>query len=150
MEAPEYLEDILEHITLTRREDNSVKRAAREMLETLRNSDVVCLLNKALYGLKQAGRAWHSKLDKELRNLGAVPSNADPCMYLVGPVENRSYIIVYVDDILVMSCDDSEITRVKNHLNAKFDVKDLGNIKHCLGLEFTRNEREISINQRAT
>lgn len=37
---------------------------------------------------------------------------------------------------------------MKNHLNTKFDVKDLGNIKHCLGLEFTRNEKEISIKQR--
>lgn len=89
MEAPEYLEDILEHIVLSRRDDNSIKRTAREMLENLRKSDVVCSLNKALYGLKQAGRAWHSTLDKELRNLGAVPSNADPCVYLIGPVESR-------------------------------------------------------------
>lgn len=106
--APEYLEDILEHIVLIRREDNSVKKAAREMLEILRSSDVIYLLNKALYRLKQAGRAWHFKLDKELRDLSAVPSSADPCVYLVGPVESRNYIIVYVDDILVMSCDDSK------------------------------------------
>ncbi|KMQ86956.1 copia-like retrotransposable protein [Lasius niger] len=33
MEAPEYLEDILKHIDQARREDDSVKKAARKMLE---------------------------------------------------------------------------------------------------------------------
>lgn len=117
LEASEYFEDILEHIGQARREDDSVRKAARKMLEKLRESDVVCFLNKALYGLRQAGRVWHSKLDKELRDLGAVPSNADPCIYLIGPTENRSFIIVYVDDLLIMS-SDSEIARLKDHLSA--------------------------------
>lgn len=91
------------------------------------------------------GEAWHSKLDKELRDLGAVPSDADPCVYHTGPIENKSFIIVYIDDILVMSSDDSEIARVKNHLGSKFDVKDLGEIKYCLGLEFARDNRGITV-----
>lgn len=118
------------------------------MLAELRNSDVVCRLNKALYGLRQAGRAWHTRLDKELRELGAVPSKIDPCLYLTGSGKNRSYIVVYVDDILIMSCDDSEIARIKDHLDAKFDVKKLGMIKYCLGLEFARREGEISAKQK--
>lgn len=47
-----------------------------------------------------------------------------------------------------MSSDDREIARLKNHLSAKFDVKDLGDVKYCLGLEFTRNEKEITVRQK--
>jgi len=148
MEAPEHLEDILEKIAQIRHEDTSIKETARKMLKDLRESDVVCLLRKALYGLRQAGRAWHLRLDMELRGLGAVPSKFDPCLYLYGPIENRSYIIVYVDDILIMSCDDSMIRRVKDYFRTKFDVKELGNVKFCLGLEFSRNEGEIIIKQK--
>lgn len=148
MEAPEYLENVLELIARDRREGESVKKAANKMLKDLQKSNVVCLLNKALYGLRQAGRAWHLRLSKELRELGAVPSKSDPCLYLSGPVENRSYIIVYVDDILIMSCDDSEIVKIKRHLSEKFGVRDLGCVKYCLGLEFSRSEGEITIRQR--
>lgn len=145
MEAPEYLEDILEYISQIRRGDIS---AAREMLTQLQESDVVCFLNKALYGLHQAGRAWHSRLDREFRETGAVPSDADPCVYITGPIENRSFIITYVEDILIISKNDFEISRVKNHLKSKFDVKDLGEVKYCLGLEFSRSKEEITVRQR--
>lgn len=46
------------------------------MVKELKKNDVVCLLKKVLYGLRQAGRAWHSRLDSELRSIG--PSNRKP------------------------------------------------------------------------
>jgi len=34
--------------------------------------EVMCRLNRALYGTKQAGRLWGIKVDKELKEMGAV------------------------------------------------------------------------------
>lgn len=59
MEVSEYLKDILENIARARHEDTPVRKAARKMLENLKESDVVCLVKKALYELRQAGRPWH-------------------------------------------------------------------------------------------
>lgn len=80
--------------------------------------------------------------------MGTVPSDADPCVYLVGPAESRSFVIIYVDNILIISNDDSEMSKLKNHLKSKFDVRDLGDVKDCLGLEFTRSKKEITVRQR--
>jgi len=41
----------------------------------------MCRLNLALYGTKQAGRLWGIKLDKQLKEMGAVRSKVDPCLY---------------------------------------------------------------------
>lgn len=47
-----------------------------------------------------------------------------------------------------MSRDDAMIKKLKGHLSVKFEVKDLGAVKYCLGLEFTRSKNIIAISQR--
>ena len=37
----------------------------------------------------------------------------------------------------------------ETRLKSKFDVKDLGLVQHCLGLEFTQNNNEIEMSQKA-
>lgn len=119
MEPPDHIEEILELIVSTKRGENDIKKEAEEMLKVMRNSDVVCHLQKALYGLRQAGRAWHSRLDKELRAYGAVPSNADPCVYCYGPDDSKSFVIVYVDDMILMSQSEAEINKMRKYLGLK-------------------------------
>jgi len=55
-------------------------------------------------------------------------------------------IAVYVD-LIIASTDLNEIQRFKKHLNQAFEIKDLGEIKHCLGIEFSRNQDSIMLNQ---
>lgn len=148
MEPPEYFEDILEYITRRKRESSCIRKAAERMLDKLNDGDVVCRLNKALYGLRQAGRAWHSTLDQKLHGAGAIPSTADPCVYHVKGDKGESIIIAYVDDILIMSREDEEIKRLKSHLSVRFEVKDLGTVKRCLGLEFSRKKDAVTISQK--
>lgn len=47
-----------------------------------------------------------SKLDalnKALINLGAESAKSDPCLYIINKNEPLGIIIVYVDDVLIMS-----------------------------------------------
>ena len=77
-------------------EDIYVKQ--REVYEILGKEHHVYKLRKALYSLKQAPRAWYSKLDKSLLELGLIRSNHEPAVYY-NP--SNLYIGVYVDDFLV-------------------------------------------------
>jgi hypothetical protein len=63
---------------------------------------------RAMYGLKSSGAAWHSKLSETLRSMDFVPSYADPDVWYrpatkENGMEYYEYILVYVDDILVVS-----------------------------------------------
>lgn len=146
METPTCLRESLETISVES-EENDLSRKAAEMLEST-NGDKVCLLRKALYGLKQAGRSWNAKLDQVLREFGAKPTNSDHCFYVYGKGEKLTLIAVYVDDIIVASNNPTILKKLKNHLNSNFEIKDLGEINYCLGVEFTRSDRKICMNQR--
>src|SRR4051812_46212104 len=63
----------------------------------------LCRLEKALYGLKQAPRAWHARLGSALRALGFVPSTTDTSLFLLQRPEVTIYLLVYVDDIILVS-----------------------------------------------
>ncbi|CAI7801523.1 unnamed protein product, partial [Closterium sp. NIES-54] len=63
----------------------------------------VLKLKKALYGLKQAPRQWYLKLRGVLEEIGFTPSTADHSLFMLGEGEQRSFMVLYVDDILIFS-----------------------------------------------
>ncbi|CAI7874948.1 unnamed protein product [Closterium sp. NIES-53] len=63
----------------------------------------VLWLKKALYGLKQAPRQWYLKLRGVLEEIGFNTSSTDHSLFLLGEGEQRSFMVVYVDDILIFS-----------------------------------------------
>ncbi|CAI7764204.1 unnamed protein product [Closterium sp. NIES-53] len=63
----------------------------------------VLRLKKALYGLKQAPRQWYLKLRGVLEEIGFTPPTADHSLFMLGEGEQRSFMVVYVDDILIFS-----------------------------------------------
>lgn len=146
MEVPEQLDNILQKLIDNEEEESHIKRKALNMLKELKSGDKVCKLRKVLYSLKQAGREWHTKFDKELRKYGALSSSADPCVYYKGQGEDIILILTYVDDIIIASKDLSKIQDFKDHQVLK--IKDLGEIKYCLGIEFSRKNNSVILNQK--
>jgi transposase InsO family protein len=111
--------------------------------------DMVCLLRKALYGLKQAPRLWQKKLRDALSELGLIPCLSDQCVY-----KNKDtglIIITHVDDMLIIGKDTAKITQLKQDLNTKFQMDDLGTAAYFLGIRITRDreKRTVSICQDA-
>ncbi|CAI7818619.1 unnamed protein product [Closterium sp. NIES-53] len=107
-------------------------------------------LKKALYGLKQAPRQWYLKLREVLEEIRFTPSSADHSLFMLGEGEQRSFMVVYVDDILIFSPSSDLVKEVMLKLQDKFKCKALGDVSFYLGLLFERDveKRCMRVHQR--
>ena len=106
----------------------------------------VCKLKKALYGLKQAPRAWNQKLDTFLKNNCFKQSQEDTAIYIKGDGLDIFIIAVYVDD-LILSCRSMDsINEMKQELSSQSEMKDLGELEYCLGVQIQRDRKKRNYN----
>src|SRR5699024_6826015 len=70
-------------------------------------------LNKSLYGLKQAPRCWAKTFLAIATSLGFQQSKADKCLFIKQEGDEVSYLIVYVDDILLATKDPTTMAEYK-------------------------------------
>ncbi|CAI7754210.1 unnamed protein product [Closterium sp. NIES-54] len=110
----------------------------------------VLRLKKALYGLKQAPRQWYLKLRGVLEEIGFTPSTADHSLFMLVEGEERSFMVVYVDDILIFSPSSDFVKEVMMKLQDKFKCKALGDVSFYLGLHIERDveKRCMRVHQR--
>jgi hypothetical protein len=110
----------------------------------------VCKLRKSLYGLKQSPRMWYQKIDTYMLGLGFTRSKQDHYVYskLIG--DHLIYLVLYVDDMLLIGNNKEIIQDVKTQLSSKFDMKDLGASNFILGMEIKRDQKKwkLWLNQR--
>lgn len=98
----------------------------------------VCRLKRNLYGLKQSARIWNKKVDSVFKAMGFVQSIADPCLYIRKKGGTFTYILIYVDDIIVVKQSVSEFRLILRHLEEEFAIKNLGDVRHFLGMQVER------------
>jgi len=146
MEVLEYVTEALRKIASLEPADSVIRKKAVKMLKELEGGDKVCLLRKAIYELRQASRCWNDRIDQVLREFGAKKSSADSCVYIKGSGNDSIIIALYVDDILVASKDEKQISNFGRFLANKFEITHLGKVKHCLGMEFSSKDGEIIVN----
>ena len=101
--------------------------------------DHVCLLVKSLYGLKQAPRVWFQRLGTHLRSIGLHPTGSDSSLFVYRRGNDMAYVLVYVDDIIVMASTTTLLHRVINDLRHEFAIKDLGALRFFLGVQVHRH-----------
>ncbi|CAI7759892.1 unnamed protein product, partial [Closterium sp. NIES-53] len=113
-------------------------------------SGIVLKLKKTIYGLKQAPRQWYLKLRGVLEEIGFTPSTADHSLFMLGEGEQRSFMVVYVDDILIFSPSSDLVKEVMLKLQDKFKCKALGDVSFYLGLHIERDveKRCMRVHQR--
>ncbi|CAI7917717.1 unnamed protein product [Closterium sp. NIES-53] len=76
----------------------------------------VCKLNKAIYGLKQAPRCWYARLVEALEALGFKVSGCDERLFMTEGEEEKVFLLVYVNDILLFSPSLERIKEVQGKL----------------------------------
>ena len=149
MEVPQLYQDILEELIdeAKGQGDDQLRVKADKELQAIKTGNKVCMLKKAIYGVKQAGRQWNKKFDGELRHIGLIPSDNEPCCYSMRKGKEVLIVMIYVDDIVMASQNLGWMSQVKRSLMSVFEIKDLGPISHCLGIDFKQGKGKITMSQ---
>ena len=103
--------------------------------------NLVCKLKKSIYGLKQSPRCWYSVLKEYLESIEFKQSEADPCVY-IHRADTMTVIAVYVDDLILMTATMKEMQKVKQSLETKFKITDMGMLHYCLGVTIVQDEEK--------
>jgi Reverse transcriptase (RNA-dependent DNA polymerase) len=103
------------------------------------NASKVCKLKRSIYGLNKASRSWNKHFDKEIKEFGFIKRDEEPCVYKRFSESIVIFLILYVDDILLMGNDIFILDEVKSSLKKIFSMKDLGEITYVLGIKIYRD-----------
>ncbi|MCP3662369.1 MAG: hypothetical protein GY696_07715 [Gammaproteobacteria bacterium] len=112
--------------------------------------DNVCLLHKALYGSPISGRRWHEELTGAITSLGYKRSTIDHCLFCRTKGETTDLLVVYVDDLLVMSTGGKADAEAQlDELHKLYGLKKLGVASHMLGMGVHQSDGGTVIEQRS-
>jgi len=89
------------------------------------------LIDKSLYGLKTSGARFHEHLSEKLRQLGYVPTKADPDLWMIKhPDGHYEYVARYVDDVIAFGKDPMKLMK---ELKDTYVMKGVGKPRYYLG-----------------
>ena len=131
--------DLEEHIYMTQPEGFEVSGSAGK----------ACKLQRSIYGLKQASRSWNTRFDATVKEFGFAQNEDDPCIYRKDNGGVLIFLVLYVDDILIMGSNIQMLKSVKEWLSSKFSMKDLGDASYILGVKIyrDRSKRMLGLSQ---
>jgi len=101
----------------------------------------VCKFRKSIYGLKQASRSWNVCFDQVITSYGFDQCPDESCVYKKCNGNVVVFLVLYVDDILLIGNNVKVLSDVRVWLSKHFDMKDLGEAGHILGIKVTRDRK---------
>jgi hypothetical protein len=111
----------------------------------------ICKLQKSIYGLKQASQRWNLRFDEVVKGFGFVKNVEEPYVYKKVSGSTFVFLVLYVDDILLIRNDIPMLEAIKSSLRKSFSMKDFGEAAYFLGIKIYRNrsKRIIGLSQDA-
>ena len=100
---------------------------------------MVCKLKMSIYGLKQASRSWNIRFDQAIRLFGFEQNLDEPYVYKRHRHKVVMFLVLYVDDILLIGNDVGVMLSTKIWLPSQFDMKDLGIANYILRIMLWRD-----------
>ena len=114
-----------------------------------KNARKISKLQKSIYGLKQASRSWNLCFDEVVKGFGFIKNEEEPCVYKKSSGSALVFLVLYVDDILLIRNNIQMLETVKSSLRKSFSMKDLGEATYILGIKIyrDRSKRIIGLSQ---
>lgn len=111
-------------------------------------------LKKALYGLKQAHLSWHKRLREDLAELEYEELPHAPCVFRRHHTSGQTFILVYVDDLIIISHNDKELSATINDSKWLYELRICPIVDFFLGVKLqwvqkSENQVQLFFNQRA-
>ena len=109
----------------------------------------VCMLQRYIYGLKQASRSWNLRFDEAVKKFGFMKNEDESCVYKKVSGSAIFFLVLYVDDILLIGNYIPTLQSVKSWLRKCFSMKDLGEAAYILGIKIyrDRSQRLLGLSQ---
>ncbi|GJY97194.1 retrotransposon protein, putative, ty1-copia subclass [Tanacetum coccineum] len=109
----------------------------------------VCKLQRSIYGLKQASRSWNKRFDEEIKKFRFTQNLDEPCVYQKASGSNVTFLILYVNEIIIIGNHIPSLQSVKTYLGKCFAMKDLGEATFILRIKIyrDRSKRLIGLSQ---
>ena len=85
----------------------------------------VCKLKRSIYGLKQASRSWNIRFDQAIKSFDFEQNLDEPCVFKRHQDKVVMFLVLYVDDILLIGNNVGVMSSIKVWLSGQFDMKDL-------------------------
>ena len=104
-----------------------------------KSANKICKLQRSIYGLVQASRSWNIPFDKVIGAYGFIQTYGEACMYKKVSGSSVAFLILYVDDILLIGNDIEFLNSIKGYLNKSFSKKDLGEATYILSIKIYRD-----------
>ncbi|GJY33705.1 ribonuclease H-like domain-containing protein [Tanacetum coccineum] len=108
----------------------------------------VCLIQRSLYGLKQAPRAWFQQFASYATLVGFYHSRRDSSLFIYRQGSQVSYLLIYVDDIILTASCPALRQQIIGSLNNEFDMTDLGALNYFLGISADRTPISLFLSQK--
>jgi hypothetical protein len=91
-----------------------------------KDANKVCKLQQSIYGLVQASQSWNIRFDEVIKTFGFIQTYREACIYKKVSGSSVAFLILYVDDILLIGNDIEFLESIKGYLNKSISMKDLG------------------------
>ena len=114
-----------------------------------RDARKICKLHRSIYGLKHASRRWNIHFDHTFKEFDFIQNEDESCVYKKVSGSHVSFVVLYVDDILIIGNDIPSLQAVETWLGGNFSMKGLGEGTYILGIRIyrDRSRRLISLSQ---
>ena len=99
----------------------------------------VCKLHRSIYGLKQASRSWNLRFDEAVKEFDFIRNEEEPCVYKKTSGSAVAFLVLYVDDILLIGNDVPLLKSIKTWLGNCFSMKDMGEAAYILVIRIYRD-----------
>jgi len=106
------------------------------------HSQMICKIYKSLYGLKKSSVARYQQMGSYLISIGLIRNEVDSKVYMMKQKGKSIIILIYIDDVMVVSNTWILIQQMKKTIESEFEMVGLKKNHLCIGIQMTRNQIE--------